>query len=68
LVTLAPREITIPGGAEAKVVLTVTVPPAGKEGKAPATITIRPTGIADDGTEEVLDPINVGINLEVLKI
>jgi hypothetical protein len=66
--TLAPGDIIIDSGKESKILLTVTVPRSIKDGKLQAMIIIKAAGISVDGTEEILDPINVGVNLEVPKI
>lgn len=64
---LQPQEAKIEGGREAKVLLKVNVPAQAKEGEYKTKINLIPYLITDKGQEEALEPVNIGINLEIPK-
>jgi len=65
--SLAPEQIQIPSGAESKIVLTATVPSDAPEETLQISIIMVPTCVSGDGAVESLDPVQVGINIEIPK-
>lgn len=65
--SLTPGQIRIPSGAESKISLTATVPPDAPAGTLQISIIMVPAGVSGNGAAESLDPVQVGINIEIPK-
>jgi len=62
---LQPQEIRLEGGKESKILLNVNIPKEVKEGQYKTKITLFPFLITAESREEKLEPVNVGITIDI---
>lgn len=62
-----PQEVRIEGGKEAKVLLQINIPQEAKEGEYKTNLAMLASLINKEGKEESLEPVNIGITLEIPK-